>query len=136
MGINNVNVAYAMERDVVSLFYSMVIGAAGAVSSIQGGGVKSITKLVDDGAYEIEFTYDACRLLGSRASIICDDAAGSGIATIEVNENPLTIQADFLADRKVKIQMRDITGAKANAVAGSVVTFRTDLRRSSEGPWD
>lgn len=125
----------SIENEVINLFFNLTIGASGAVSKVAGAGVKSITKLTDAGAYEIELT-KATRFLSFSSFVVSNAATGSGVATIEVNENPANLQADFKADGKIKIQFRDVEGAKVNAESGTAVYFTASIRKSSVGPFD
>lgn len=126
--------SYTLEQDVCCLFGSMVVGAAGAVSTVKGGGIKSITKQVADGQYEIELEDTWNRFLFSSSGFV--DDAPINIASVQVLEDPALFQSDLKADKKYKIQMLDFAGAAANATAGSVFSFCIWVRRSSVGPFD
>lgn len=136
MAINNVNVAYTMERDVITLFGSLVIAASGAVSSVKGGGFKNVVKLTDDGNYEVEFADSFNRFLGGNISTISNNSTGSGVAKVETHMDPLTLQAVVLSTLKLQVQCYDFTGAKVNPVSGSVIVFQVNVRRSSIEAWD
>lgn len=125
---------YSLEQDVCSLYGSMVVGAAGAVATVKGGGIKSITKQVADGQYEIELEDGWNRFLFSSSGFVA--AAPINIAAVQVLETPASFQADFKADKKYIIQMLDFAGAAANATAGSVFSFCIQVRRSGVAPFD
>jgi hypothetical protein len=125
---------YTLEQDVCALFGSLVIGAAGAVGTVKGGGIKSITKLATAGQYEIELEDSWNRFLFSSSGFVA--ATPINIAAVQVLENPADLQTDFKADKKYVIQMLDFTGAAANATAGSVLSFCLHVRRSGVAPFD
>lgn len=129
------NEKQTLENEVVEVFGQFTIGAAGAVSAVKGGGIKSISKLTGDGLYEIEF--ERChKFLSFNGKFISTADDGAEIAVIEIAESASTLQSGFRADGKVKIQLRDFDGAKANAASGSVLLFSASLRNSSVNPWD
>lgn len=126
--------AYWFERNVVTIFAKAVIGAAGAVASIAGGGLASVTKEVADGQYSITLSDKYNQLLKVEGSVV--HATISGVAAVQVLENPATIQADFLADKTFKIQCVDYAGVAVNPPAGSQISLKIEVRNSSVGPFD
>jgi hypothetical protein len=124
---------YTLEKDTVTLYGSVVIGAAGAVGLVQGGGIAGVAK-VGTGLYEFEFEDSWSRLLHVSAGIV--SASAPGIASAYVKENPSALQADVKADKKFKIEALDFAGAPANPPAGCVISFVVVFRKSSYGPWD
>lgn len=131
MAINNYNVAYAIERDVISLFGFLTIGASGAVASVKGGGIKSITKKTGDGEYEIELEETIQYFLGGNSFTVSDNSTGSGVARIETHMDPTTVQSVIKSTKKFIVQCYDFTGAKVNPVSGSVVGLQIHVRRTS-----
>lgn len=136
IGISAYLTRYAMEMAPVTLYGSMVIGASGAVAGISGGGIKSITKLTDAGAYEIELDTASARFLNFEWGFVTTATNGSGVAMVEINEIPSTFQSVLKSSKKFKVQMRDIAGAKVNAAAGSGFIFLLEVRRGLIGTWD
>lgn len=124
---------YTLEKDTVTLFGSVVIGAAGAVGLVKGGGIAGVVKL-GTGLYEFELEDSWSRLLFVSAGIV--SASAPNIATAYVKENPSTLQADVKADKKFKLEALDFAGAAANPTAGCVISFVVVFRKSSQGPWD
>lgn len=124
---------YTLEKDTVTLYGSVVIGAAGAVALVKGGGIAGVTK-VGTGLYEFEFEDSWSRLLHVSAGIV--SASAPGIASAYVKENPSALQADVQADKKFKIEALDFAGVAANPPAGCVISFVVVFRKSSYGPFD
>jgi hypothetical protein len=124
---------YTLEKDSVTLFSSLVIGAAGAVSTVKGGGIKAITK-TGTGKYEIEFEDKWSRYLDGHAGIV--SAAAPNIAMVYVKGNPATLQADIASTKKLTIECLDFAGAAANPASGTVLSLVSVFRKSSVGPFD
>jgi hypothetical protein len=124
---------YTLEKDTVTLFGSVVIGAAGAVAIVKGGGIAGVTK-VGTGLYEFEMEDSWSRLLFVSAGIV--SATAPNISQAYVKENPSTLQADVQADKKFKIEALNFSGVAADPSAGTVVSFVVVFRKSSIGPFD
>lgn len=124
---------YTLEKDTVTLYGSVVIGAAGAVALVKGGGIAGVTK-VGTGLYEFEFQDSWSRLLHVSAGIV--SATAPNIAQAYIKENPSALQADVKADKKFKMEALDFSGAAADPSAGTVVSFVVVFRKSSYGPFD
>ena len=125
---------YSMEKKTCRLFGSFVVLAAGAVGTVKGGGILSVVKNVTAGNYTVTLADKWSRLLGAKGGFVA--AAGSGIAAVEIAENPATLQANFAANSQYTIQFYDFAGAPADAAAGSVHSFEVVVRNSSVGTWD
>lgn len=126
--------AFWFERNVVTIFAKALIGAAGAVTSYKGGGLASITKETTAGQYTVALSDRYNQLLKVEGSVV--HATISGVAAVQVLEDPATIQADFLADKSFKIQCVDYTGAAVNPPAGSQIEIKIEVRNSTSGPFD
>ena len=124
----------SLERELVKLFGSVVIGAAGAVGTVKGMGVESVTKGATAGLYTIKYEDAYKRYMFGNVNFV--SAAGSGVAKVEVIASPATFQSGFTSSRSVTIQCYDYAGAAVNPAAGSVLSFDAWLRNSSEGPAD
>jgi hypothetical protein len=124
---------YTLEKDTVTLFGSVVIGAAGAVQTVKGGGIADVVKS-GTGLYEIEFEDSWSRLLHSTAGIV--KASAPNIASIYIKENPATLQADVQADQKYKFECLDFAGAAADPSSGTVISIVVVFRKTSIGPFD
>lgn len=140
MAYNDFSTRYAKELNPITLFGSFVIGVSGAVVGLKGNGVKSVVKLTDAGAYEVELER-AYKLLNVQLNLMSIVSTGSGICNIEVKETPANLQDDFRANGKFIIQCYDYAGNKANpAIAAgpllSAINMVLTVRNSSNGPWD
>jgi hypothetical protein len=124
----------SLERELVKLFGSAVIGVAGAVGTVKGMGVESVTKESVDGKYTIKFQDAFKRYMFGNVNFV--SAAGSGVAKVEIIASPATFQSGFTSSRSVVIQCYDYAGAEVNPADGSVLSFDAWLRNSSEGPSD
>lgn len=124
----------SLERELVKLFGSVVIAAAGAVHLVKGMGIKGVTKEIADGQYTIELEDAYKRYMFGNANFV--SAAGSGVAKVEVLANPANFQKDFTTNKTIVIQCFDFAGAAVNPAAGSVLSFDAWVRNSSEGPAD
>lgn len=124
----------SLERELCFLYGSAVIGAAGAVGTVKGLGIKSVTKVTGDGKYEIELEDAYMRYMFGNVNFI--SAAGSGVAKVEILATPATFQADFKNTKVITIQCFDFAGAAVNPASGSVLGFDLVARNSSEGPSD
>ena len=116
-----------LHGDIVILNGNFVIGASGAVGTVKGAGIKSITKVTGDGKYEVVLEDKYNRLLCSSAGMVC--ATSSGVATIEIID--LDVQDKIQAGTAYTIQMYDVAGAAVNATNPSVCSFILFLRRTS-----
>jgi hypothetical protein len=125
---------YSMEKKTVRLFGSFVIGAAGAVGTVKGGGIKSVVKEATAGQYSITLNDKWSRLLHANGGFV--GANPSGVASVQVLENPANLQSDFAADSTYKIQFYDFAGDAVDAASGSVHSFEIVVRNSSVGAWD
>lgn len=126
--------AFWFERNVVTIFAKALIGAAGAVTSYKGGGLASITKEATDGQYTVALSDRYNQLLKVEGSVV--HATISGVAAVQVLEDPTAIQADFLADKSFKIQCVDYAGVAVNPPAGSQIEIKIEVRNSTSGPFD
>lgn len=124
---------YTLEKDSVTLFGSVVIGASGAVGTVKGGGIAGVVKS-GTGLYEIEFEDSWSRLLYASSGIV--SASAPNIASVYIKENPADLQSDVKADKKYKIECLDFSGAAANPASGTVISFVVVFRKTSVGPWD
>lgn len=127
------NARLAVEKQPVTLFGNFVIGSSGAVGTVKGIGIKSVTKESTAGQYTIVLEEKWNRLLGAKGGFI-KDSSGSGVANVEIITAPASLQGQIQAGTGYTIQFYDYTGVAADAAAGSVHSFEITLRRSSVGP--
>jgi len=124
----------ALERELCFLYGSAVIGAIGAVGTVKGMGIYSVTR-TGTGVYEIQLDQLYSRYLSGKVGFI-HATGGSGIATVEIAYNPANFQPDFKAGAKITIKCLDFTGAAADPASGSVMGIEAIVRNSSAGPAD
>ena len=126
---------YSYELEPVKIYGRFSVGTAGAVVAGKNGlGIKSVTKETTAGQYTIEFQ-DAFSKIMFLNSMIVDDAV-TAVARVQLLEDPAALQADLKADRKLKIQCLDFTGAAVNPASGAQVLFEVTMRQSSIGRGD
>lgn len=123
----------AYETELVKLYGSITVGAAGAVTSFQGGGIESVTKETAAGNYTIKLKHQYDRLLFVDVKPV--KATVSDVAAVQLLKAPADLQDDFKAGGVV-IQLLDAAGAAVNAASGEVVLFEITARRGSVGPYD
>jgi hypothetical protein len=126
--------AYALEQDVISLFGSVLFGAAGAVTSFKGGGITSVVKEAAAGQYTITLSDRFARLLAFKPQIIND--AVTAVAQTMVFKDAATLQADIKSDGKITVQMLDFAGAAVNPENGAGLLFEFQMRGAKEGRYD
>lgn len=125
---------YTMEKDTVTLFGTVDIGASGAVSLAKGGGIESVTKEATAGQYTIQLAERYSRFLNIQAQVV--RATPSAVATVQLLMAPATLQADVKADGQLVIQCLDFAGVAANPESGAQLQLRIVMRNSSVGPND
>jgi hypothetical protein len=123
----------AYETELVKIYGSIVVGAAGAVTSFQGGGFESVTKETAAGNYTIGLKHAYDRLLF--VNVVPVKATVSDVASVQVLNAPATLQATFKGG-EVVIQLLDEAGAAVNAASGEVLLVEITARRGSVGPYD
>ena len=104
-----------------------VIGSAGAVGTVKGSGVTSVTR-TGTGAYTIKLQDKYSRYLGGHTGFI-NASTGSGIASVEVAS--LTVNDEVADGTGIKIQCYDYTGVAADPASASVMGFYCWLRNST-----
>ena len=125
---------YTLEVDTVTLFAVIAIGAAGAVSSVKGGGIAGVVKETPDGQYTIELEDKFARFL--HAHVMGVDDAALTFAQAQIFEDPSALQADMKVDSKFKIQLLDFAGVAVNAASGTTLLVEIKMRQSSIGRYD
>ena len=124
---------FSKEKQLVDLYGSAVIGATGAVGTVKGGGIKSVTRTAT-GEYDIELSEPLYRLIAVAVGFVA--SAGSGIAVVEVKHDPATLQSDFKSTNKVHVVCLDFDGSAADPASGSVMSFHICGRNTVVGPYD
>ena len=133
MGNHILNNRLAIEKQPVSLYGNFVILGSGAVGTVKGLGILSVTKESTAGQYTIVLEEKWNRLLSAKGGFV-KDGNGSGIASVEIITAPASLQGQIQAGTGYTIQFYDYTGVAADAASGSVHSFEVCLRRSSVGP--
>lgn len=124
----------SLEVDVVNIFGQFNIGAAGAVSGFQGGGIKSVVKEATAGQYTITLTDLFARILMPKFQSMAQGV--SLVAQIQLFEVPGTFQADVKADGTITIQCLDFAGAAVNPASGESIFIDIKARQSKIGRYD
>lgn len=124
----------ALERELCFLFGSAVIGAAGAVGTVKGMGIYSVTH-DGTGLYTIQLDQKYYRYISGKVGFV-HSTGGSGIASVEIVHNPAVFQSDFKSLATVQIKCLDFAGAAADPAAGSVMGIDVIVRNSSASPAD
>ena len=108
---------------------SAVILGSGAVGTVKGAGVTSVTRL-STGTYQILFQEPYNRYLGGSAGFVSPSAGtSSGIMTVEVlGDANTTINT---STPTLTLQCFNAAGSLADPASGSVLGFITLLRNSS-----
>lgn len=117
------------EKDSVTIYATINIGAAGAVSAYAGGGIQLVTKQATAGQYTITFTNQFSKFLSLRSDSV--NATADGIANIQLLQAPATLQADVRSTRQLTIQCLDYAGAAANLASGAQIMLVAVFRNSS-----
>ena len=121
-----------LEKSVVKLFGSMTIGASGAVTSSQGGGIASVDES-GTGTYTITLADKWSRLLN--ISIVPVGTSASTVFQWRVDKSVSDAQSDILA-KTIVLQAADAAGADVEPASGEVFLFEITVRNSSYGPFD
>lgn len=118
---------YTIEKDTVTLFGSMVVGATGAVGTVTGAGISSIAR-TGAGAYTITLAQPFNKLLGFRW--IFGGGTASAIGSVEL--------ADTLADQTANIRLSQVkiacyssAATAADPAENSILQFEVVGRNSS-----
>lgn len=123
-----------LEVDLVNLFGSVVIGASGAVTSFQGGGISSIVKESTAGQYTITLSDRFAFFLMAKFAVV--GASALAVAQVQVLETPATFQASIKSDGAITIQCLDFAGAAVNPASGAEIMVEMIMRQSSIGRYD
>lgn len=120
---------YTAERAPVTLYATIAIGAAGAVSAKKGYGIKSVTKEATAGQYTIVLEDKFSRALMVEAQVV--HSAISAVAAIQVLNTPAQLQTAVSAGTGFVVQLIDKTGAAVNAENGAQVFLQVVASNSS-----
>lgn len=122
---------YSLRKGLTFLEGNFVVGATGAVGTVKGAGIASITK-TGTGAYRITCQDAYYRYLAGTWGFI--DPTGlvgsSGIVEVQIVGNPNTTAQSKYID----VVMRNAAGSAANPTQGLVFGFTAFLDNTSEVP--
>lgn len=120
---------YTAERAPVTLFATVTIGAAGAVSAKKGYGIKSVTKEATAGQYTIVLEDKFSRALAVSAQVV--HSAISAAASIQVLNTPAQLQSAVAGGTGFVLQLIDVSGAAVNAESGAQIMLQVVASNSS-----
>jgi hypothetical protein len=125
---------YTFEADTVTLYGSFIAGAVGVVDSFQGGGIASVEKGPGTGEYIITLAQKYSRFLMANTKVVFDSA--SLVTSIQLLEDPSTLQSDISSTSQIHLQCLAEDGAAENLGEGEMVLFQIVMRNSQIGPFD
>ena len=120
---------YTAERAPVTLYATLAVGAAGAVSAVKGYGIASITKESTAGQYTVVLSDKFTRALSVQAQVV--HSAISGAKSVQVLETPAALQGHVVAGTGFVIQLINNSGAAVNAESGAQVFIQVVVVNSS-----
>lgn len=125
---------YTLEKDTVTLYGTVAIGASGAVGTVTGAGIAGIVKVpATTGQYEIELSDKFSKLLFAHVGVVFGTL--TTVAQIQIFEAGATYQADLRVNKKFIVACSDFAGAAVNPASGSVLNLCIVLRKSSVDPF-
>jgi hypothetical protein len=120
---------YSMHVSPVIIDTAINIGAAGAVSSVTGPIVSTVTHM-STGVYKITLTDNFMGVLSAHGSMRSPAAGLSGILAIEVQNAP-TASITPLTAPSITVKTLDAAGALADPANGSAINVTLLLSNSS-----
>lgn len=126
---------YTYEVDLVHDYSSMILGATGAVGTVKGANVSKIVRN-SAGNYTITYKDQYQKFEHADFHFQSNVSGGSGVASVEVKMNPLTLQATYASTNTITIQCYDYAGAAVDPSATSKLKIHSIFRKSSLGFWD
>lgn len=118
---------YAFEQDTVRIWGNVAIGATGAVGTVKGAGVASVTR-TGTGAYTITLSDAYHQLLGF--DVIFGGGTASGIGGVEL-VSTLAAQKTDIQAKNIKIQCYSSGSTAADPANGTIMQFEICVRNSS-----
>jgi hypothetical protein len=123
-----------MEKDTVTLFAYVDVGASGAVSSSNGGGLVSVVKEATAGQYTVTMDKGYNRLLAYDVKVV--GSALSAVANVQLLLAPAAAQTAVQSTGALVFQCVDYAGAAVNPASGAQLLLKLTYRRTSYSPWD
>ncbi len=123
---------YSMHVKPVMVDATVLIGAAGAVTSFVGSMVQSVTKQVADGTYIIKLQQytNFNKSYFQAGSMISPPAGLSGVSSIEIGNAPNT-GAQLSSGAEITVKCLDAAGALVNPASGSSINILAIFSDSS-----
>lgn len=116
---------WSYEKEVGDIYPKIVVGATGAVSSFKGAGVKSVVRN-SVGNYTITLSATYQRLLAASVTVVASTI--TTVASSQVMQDPATLQAGFVANGTVTIQLVNAAGAAVDAPSGANILVTLAVR--------
>lgn len=120
---------FSMSAAPVMVPTQVLIGAAGAVTSITGSALISSVTHVSTGVYKINLKDSYFTLIAATASAHSPVSGLSGIMAIEVQNDASTSVASTTPS--LTVQTLDVTGAVADPASGSIIDIIAIMNNSS-----
>lgn len=120
---------YAMHVSMVMVNAKVLIGAAGAVTTVNGPIVSSVTR-VSTGIYQINLQNNFNQMLTARGSMHSPVSGLSGIAAIEIQNAP-SASVQSLSAPSLTIKTLNPSGALADPASGSTIDIMAIMSNSS-----
>lgn len=120
---------YSMHVMPVMIDCQITIGAAGAVASIVGPLISSVTR-ISIGLYQLNMSNNFNRMISAHASAQSPSVGLSGILGIEIQNAP-NASVSSLSAPTLRIKTLDAAGALANPASGSVIDVMAIMSNSS-----
>ena len=118
---------FGLQKQMVILEGRFAVGSAGAVSGLQGAGIKSVTKESGTGVYSIVLDDRYDRFLGINFTVA--HATDSGVAVVMLTD--VSPDGNVKAGTALPVLCLDYAKSAANPADGSVVFFTIILRNST-----
>ena len=123
-----------LEKDTVTLFANVTIGASGAVSSSFGGGLVSVVKESTAGQYTVTFDKGYSRLFSYDVRVV--HSSVTAVASVQIKLTPAALLTAVQTTGAIVFQCLDFAGAAVNPESGAALLIKVTYRRTSYSPWD
>lgn len=120
---------YTAERAPVTLYATITVGAAGAVSAFKGYGIKSVVKKATAGQYEITLSDKFSRCLAVVDQLVWSSI--SAVSEVQVLNTAAQLQSAITGGTPFVIQLIDKTGAAVDAENGAQIMLQVVASNSS-----
>jgi hypothetical protein len=124
---------YTFETDLVKIVGTMTVGATGAVGTVKGMGIASVTR-TGVGAYTVTLQDSYHMVWGHH--IAFGGGTASGIGGVELVDTQANIKTNIRTNKQIKIQCYSATTTAADPANGTTMFFSFLVRNSNIGPQD